>query len=173
MVGEALGDLVAVPDLGELRRPLPQGRHELSGAGLGPHGAVGDPQGRDEGAALAVAVVGGVLLAFGRAGEPAVRVVAVEPGERGAVAEQGLREVVLDEGLAEVREDQRGCVLEPVEDAQERGGDVRAVADAGGEAVPGRAEQVVALLVGQAQGAGEEASIWTLGCGPRRCSSRV
>jgi hypothetical protein len=88
-------------------------------------------------------------------GEPAVDHAAFGASVGGLVAEQRDGRRGLQQGLAEAGDDLGRRVLQPVEHAHEAGVDVLQAQLAGRRGVPGQAEQVVALIQGQVQAAGD------------------
>jgi hypothetical protein len=144
-----------LPQPGELRADLGQRPHEFPGPGLRAHRPVGGAQVRHLGPALPVPVALGVAQPFGRHGEPAVDLAAGETRVLGFIPEQGFRQPVLHQRLAQVGQDQRRGVVEPVEDPQQRRGDVRRGRHPGRGTPPGHPEQVVPLVAGQPQCPGQ------------------
>jgi hypothetical protein len=143
---------MSVPQLDELRRALDQGRDERAGSRVRAHRPERRAQCRDLRPAVAVAIGLRVACALPVGpGEPAVDLAAVEPGVLRHVTEEGCGQAVLHERLAQIRDDERRGVLEPVEDPQEGRGHMRPGVGAIGRAVVGEAEEVVALVVGEAQ----------------------
>ena len=105
-------------------------------------------------------------------GEPAVEGLRARPLYSVSDAQQRLGERVLHERHAEVGDDLGGRV-EPVEDAQQRGADVVGAEAARRRGVAGELEEVVALVLGEAQRAGERADRLLGGPRAARCSSRA
>ena len=99
--------------------------------------------------------LGVVRASIPGSGEPPIRLVPVPPGLGHVIAEERHSQRILLERLAEGRDDERRGVLEPVEHAPERRGDIRGCGTPVGRGMPGHAEQVVALIGGQTQRAGE------------------
>ncbi len=150
-------DFVQLPELDELWTDLAQGPDELTGTGGGPGDAKRDTEVRDLRAALMRVRDGRVAGAFGGIGEPSVDARSCQPGVLGVVAEERGGEPVLHERFTQAGQDQRGGVVEPVEDALERGGDMCVKPVAGRRVVSGESVEVVSFVGGEAQRPGEGA----------------
>jgi hypothetical protein len=155
--GFAVGtdDGVLAPDLGELLAGRQQRVDEGGGARVLALAGVGSAQLCGHRPAVSGVLVCGIDQPRGGVGEPAVGQVALHPGVTGLVSDEREGEPVLGEGFTEVVHDLGGGVLHAVEDAQHAGVDVVATGDSLRGDVSGQAEEVVALVQGQAQAPGD------------------
>jgi hypothetical protein len=143
----------------------PQPGHQFRHVGVARPPRGGRPQIGDVPAGQPVPIGVGERLPAGRIGEPAPQQVAIHAGEAGVVTHHVDVHAVLREDLAEIRHHAGGRVLQLVQQVEQPGSDVPVAAATMGRRMSAQVVEMVALVVGEPQCAGECAE--NLHRGPR------